>query len=81
MSDPFDRPTPEQRHEMIAVAAYYLAERRGFAPGHADDDWFEAERVIDALIASRSLRAGQDQAEQRQTIRNALILRQTEVGA
>ncbi len=78
MSDPFDRPTREQRHEMIAVAAYYLAERRGFAPGHAEADWFEAERVIDALIASRSLRADQEQTEQHRTIRNALILRQPE---
>ncbi|QIK36969.1 DUF2934 domain-containing protein [Caldichromatium japonicum] len=80
MSDPFAHPSPEQRHEMIAVAAYYLAERRGFAPGHAEADWLRAEQVIDALIASRSLRAGQDQVEQRQTIRNALILRQAEIG-
>jgi hypothetical protein len=36
---------------MIALAAYYLAERRHFAPGSADADWLNAERMIDALIA------------------------------
>lgn len=29
--------------EMIAVAAYFRAERRGFAPGDELDDWFQAE--------------------------------------
>jgi len=32
--------------EMIAEAAYHLAEKRGFAPGYALQDWFEAERII-----------------------------------
>jgi hypothetical protein len=34
---------------MIATAAYYLAERRNFEPGHELDDWLEAERQIHAL--------------------------------
>jgi hypothetical protein len=34
-------PVPE---EAIAEAAYYRAERRGFVPGHALEDWLEAER-------------------------------------
>ncbi len=34
--------------EMIAVAAYYLAERRAFEPGHEIEDWLEAEKQIDA---------------------------------
>lgn len=42
-------PTREQR---IAEAAYWRAERRGFAPDHELDDWLEAEREID----ERSLR-------------------------
>ena len=29
--------------EVIAVAAYFLAERRGFAPGNEMDDWLRAE--------------------------------------
>lgn len=28
----------------IAEAAYFKAERRGFAPGHELSDWLEAER-------------------------------------
>ena len=35
------------RHRRIEVAAYFKAEKRGFAPGHALDDWLEAEREID----------------------------------
>jgi hypothetical protein len=36
-----------ERHKRIEVAAYFLAERRGFAPGHALDDWLAAEDAID----------------------------------
>ncbi len=31
---------------MIQMAAYHLAEKRGFAPGHELDDWLEAEAQI-----------------------------------
>ncbi len=40
----FDR---DSRHQKIGLAAYYKAERRGFAPGHELDDWLEAEQEID----------------------------------
>jgi len=33
-------------HAMIAEAAYYLAERRGFEPGHELEDWVAAEAEI-----------------------------------
>jgi Protein of unknown function (DUF2934) len=33
-------------HTAIAEAAYFRAERRGFAPGHELEDWLEAEREI-----------------------------------
>lgn len=32
--------------EMVAEAAYYKAEKRGFAPGRELQDWLEAEREI-----------------------------------
>jgi hypothetical protein len=32
---------------MIAEAAYWIAERRGFAPGHELSDWLAAEREVD----------------------------------
>ena len=36
---------------MIAEAAYYLAERRGFEPGHEFEDWVAAEGEIQCLLA------------------------------
>ena len=35
----------------VASAAYYLSEKRGFAPGRELDDWFRAEK---AILANRS---------------------------
>ena len=43
------RPAPvtsEARHGMIATAAYYCAERRGFAAGGELADWLAAEAEI-----------------------------------
>jgi DUF2934 family protein len=34
---------------MIAEAAYYLAERRNFEPGHELEDWVAAESEIQHL--------------------------------
>jgi hypothetical protein len=42
------------RHHRVQVAAYYLAERRGFAPGHELDDWLAAEDAIEAEDAGRA---------------------------
>lgn len=38
--------SPEERQRLIAMAAYYRAERRGFAPGRELDDWLESEAEI-----------------------------------
>ena len=35
------------REEMIAISAYYLAERRGFNGGDPMQDWLVAESEID----------------------------------
>jgi hypothetical protein len=40
----------ELRRGMIALAAYYRAERRGFAPGHEAQDWLAAESEVDAAL-------------------------------
>ena len=37
------------RRAMTAEAAYYLAERRGFEPGHELEDWLAAEADIQQL--------------------------------
>jgi len=39
-------PGPEPSRQMIAEAAYFKAEKRGFAPGFDRLDWIEAERDI-----------------------------------
>ncbi len=40
----------EDREEMIAIAAYYRAERHGFDGGDPMLDWLEAEAEIDAAV-------------------------------
>jgi chromosome segregation ATPase len=42
--------TPEERYHMIAEAAYFHAERRGFTMGDAAQDWLEAEAEIDRIL-------------------------------
>ncbi len=44
--------TPEQRYQMIATAAYYLAESRGFGGGYEMQDWIAAEADTDAKLVS-----------------------------
>lgn len=41
------------RHDMIAEAAYFLAQARGFLPGNDLEDWLTAEREVDALLRER----------------------------
>ena len=41
---------PEVKRLMIAEAAYYCAERRGFAPGGELQDWLEAEAQVKAVL-------------------------------
>ena len=36
----------EELHEMIEIAAYLLAEKRGFREDHRLHDWLEAEKMI-----------------------------------
>jgi hypothetical protein len=43
------------RHERVATAAYYLAAKRGFEPGHEAEDWALAELQTDAIDAGRKL--------------------------
>lgn len=42
--------TADEIRQMIEEAAYYLAEQRGFEPGHELDDWLLAEaQVLDSI--------------------------------
>ena len=47
----------EDRRQLIAEAAYFRAERRGFQPGNELEDWLAAEIEIDALLNADDSRA------------------------
>jgi hypothetical protein len=53
-ADPLPGPpesvSQEQRHLMIAEAAFFLAQARGFEVNHELSDWLAAEREIDKLL-------------------------------
>lgn len=53
--------TPEERYHMIAEAAYFRAESRGFVMGDAAQDWLEAEAEIDRMLQQS---AAQDKGPQ-----------------
>jgi hypothetical protein len=40
----------EDRRRLIAEAAYFRAEQRGFVPGRELEDWLAAEIEVDALL-------------------------------
>lgn len=44
-----------QRAHYVEVAAFYIAERRDFAPGDPLQDWVAAEAEIDRLLAAGRL--------------------------
>jgi hypothetical protein len=48
--------TSEDRYRLIAEAAYFNAERRGFAPGGELEDWLAAELEVDEILGDTSSR-------------------------
>ena len=48
----------EERWRMIAEAAYYLAQRRGFVGGDATADWLAAEAEVDGRLKAEGRRPG-----------------------
>ena len=49
------RLSPEKRKRLVAEAAYFIAERRGFAAGREFDDWLQAEAEVSRRVGgSRS---------------------------
>lgn len=49
--------TAERRQLMIAEAAYYMSERRGFGAGCEMDDWLLAEKQVDAVLSGEAVGA------------------------
>lgn len=41
---------PGELYNLVAVAAYYRAEKRGFVPGEELQDWLEAEAEIEQQL-------------------------------
>jgi hypothetical protein len=41
----------EERARMVAEAAYYRAERRGFQNGDQTSDWYEAEKEVEVILS------------------------------
>ena len=46
--------SPEERHRLIAEAAYYRASQRGFHGGAEVEDWLAAEAEIDGKLLGSS---------------------------
>jgi len=40
-----------ENHQWIAESAYYKALARGFIPNHDQEDWLEAKKDYEALLA------------------------------
>lgn len=45
--------TDDRRRQMIATAAYYRAERRGFNGGNPEEDWLMAESEVDSQLSTQ----------------------------
>jgi hypothetical protein len=48
------RLSPEERHRLIAEAAYYRASERGFHGGAEVEDWLAAEAEVDTKLLGNS---------------------------
>jgi hypothetical protein len=44
--------TADEREQMIAEAAYFRAERRGFQGGDPVQDWIEAEAEVERTLST-----------------------------
>ena len=44
----------DEVQRLIAVAAYYRAEQRGFEPGHELEDWIAAEKEVRRRMEGRA---------------------------
>jgi len=50
-------------HHMIEEAAYFIAMRRGFAPGNELGDWLQAEADVDSLLHGTAIVQGTKPAD------------------
>lgn len=64
--------SPEQRYQMIAEAAYYRAERRGFIIGDTAQDWLDAEAEIDRILQQQLSQGATPQGTAKQAFQQKL---------
>jgi hypothetical protein len=50
-TDPRSEFSDEEWRDMVATAAYYRAQARGFDEGSPEDDWYEAEAELRSQLA------------------------------
>jgi hypothetical protein len=53
-----EMPSAAEIYELIAQAAYYRAEKRGFTPGLEADDWLQAETEVMERLRARHTAGG-----------------------
>ena len=44
-----------ERNQLVAEAAYFIAEQRGFAEGRELEDWLEAEAIVNARLEGKAV--------------------------
>ena len=50
----FDPPQESEWHRIIAEAAYFISQKRGFVGEHSLDDWLAAEQQVKQVISPES---------------------------
>lgn len=70
--------TAEERYRMIAEAAYFRAEKRGFLGGNVAEDWLQAEAEIDRMLKERGRLPSMTPEEIEQRVQGVLA---TDLGA
>jgi len=45
----------DERVQLIASAAFFISEKRHFAPGYEVEDWLKAEAEVEKMLAERAL--------------------------
>ncbi len=48
------RTLSDRHRRLVSEAAYFRAERRGFAPGHELEDWLAAEAEVQERLSSEA---------------------------
>lgn len=62
----------EERYRMIAEAAYFRAEKRGFLGGNVAEDWLQAEAEIDRMLKEQGRLPSMTPEEIEQRVQGAL---------